>query len=39
MRRMLATTFPDLLVTDTGPEITYVGHSRRRRLLPLRRAA
>ena len=25
MRRVLATTFPDLLVTDTGPEITYVG--------------
>jgi len=36
---VLATTFPDLLVTDTGPEITYVGRSRRRRLLPLRRAA
>ena len=39
MRRVLATTFPDLLVTDTGPEITYVGRSRRRRQVPLRRAA
>jgi RimJ/RimL family protein N-acetyltransferase len=39
MRRVLATTFPDLRVTDTGPEITYVGRVRRRRLPPLRRAA
>jgi hypothetical protein len=39
MRRVLATTFPDLRVTDTGPEITYVGRARRRRLPPLRRAA
>jgi GNAT superfamily N-acetyltransferase len=39
MRRALAATFPDLLVTDTGPEITYVGRARRRRQLPLRRAA
>jgi GNAT superfamily N-acetyltransferase len=31
MRRVLATTFPDLLVTDTGPEITYVGRVARRR--------
>ena len=31
MRRVLAMTFPDLVVTDTGPEITYVGRAARRR--------
>ena len=31
MRRVLATTFGDLRVTDSGPEITFVGRARRRR--------
>jgi len=29
MRRVLALTFPELLVTSSGPEITYVGRSPR----------
>ena len=28
MRRVLAATFPHLVATDTGPEITYVGRAR-----------
>ena len=27
MRRVLAATFPHLVATDTGPEITYVGRA------------
>ena len=27
MRRVLALTFPELLVTSAGPEITYVGRA------------
>jgi len=30
MRRVLALTFPELLVTSAGPEITYVGRAPRR---------
>jgi hypothetical protein len=30
MRRVLALTFPELLVTHSGPEITYVGRFPRR---------
>jgi GNAT superfamily N-acetyltransferase len=30
MRRVLALTFPELLVTSAGPEITYVGRTPRR---------
>jgi hypothetical protein len=30
MRRVLALTFPDLLVTSSGPEITYVGRTPQR---------
>ena len=29
MRRVLALTFPELLVTTAGPEITYVGRAPR----------
>jgi GNAT superfamily N-acetyltransferase len=29
MRRVLALTFPELLVTSSGPEITYVGRTPR----------
>jgi RimJ/RimL family protein N-acetyltransferase len=29
MRRVLATTFPELVVTSAGPEITYVGRAAR----------